>query len=139
MPHRASVFSKDSTLLSKLRILTVALLTEGIVLPKSVTIPLVEALCQLQVKVTQLCLTLCDPTDYTVHGILQARVLEWVSFPFPGDIPNPGIEPRSSALQADSLVQFSSVAQSCPALCHPMDTGLPILHYHWELTQTHVH
>ena len=93
----------------------------------------------LKVKVTQSCLTLCDPTDYTVHGILQARVLEWVSFPFPGDIPNPGIEPRSSALQADSLVHFSSVAQSCPALCHPMDTGLPVLHYHRELTQTHVH
>ena len=34
------------------------------------------------VKVAQLCLTLCDPTDYTVHGILQARILEWVSFPF---------------------------------------------------------
>ena len=34
------------------------------------------------VKVTQSCLTLCDPTDYTVHGILQARILEWVAFPF---------------------------------------------------------
>ena len=34
------------------------------------------------VKVTQLCLTLCDPLDYTVHGILQARILEWVAFPF---------------------------------------------------------
>ena len=27
-------------------------------------------------------MTLCDPTDYTVHGILQARILEWVAFPF---------------------------------------------------------
>ena len=34
------------------------------------------------VKVSQLCLTLCDPVDYTVHGILQARILEWVAFPF---------------------------------------------------------
>ena len=33
-------------------------------------------------KVAQLCPTLCDPMDYTVHGILQARVLEWVAFPF---------------------------------------------------------
>ena len=33
-------------------------------------------------KVAQSCLTLCDPTDYTVHGILQARILEWVAFPF---------------------------------------------------------
>ena len=34
------------------------------------------------VKVTQSCLTLCNPVDYTVHGILQARILEWVAFPF---------------------------------------------------------
>jgi len=42
--------------------------------------------------------------DYTIHGILQARILEWVfPFPFPGDLPNPGIKPRSPALKADSL------------------------------------
>ena len=35
-----------------------------------------------EVKVTQLCLTLCDPMDYIVHEILQARILEWVAFPF---------------------------------------------------------
>ena len=34
-----------------------------------------------KVKVIQSCLTLCDPTDYTVHGILQARILELVAFP----------------------------------------------------------
>ena len=33
-------------------------------------------------KVAQSCLTLCSPTDYRVHGILQARILEWVAFPF---------------------------------------------------------
>ena len=36
----------------------------------------------VKVKVAQLCLTLCDPMDYTVHGLLQARILEWVAFPF---------------------------------------------------------
>ena len=35
-----------------------------------------------QMKVAQLCPTLCYPMDYTVHGILQARILEWVTFPF---------------------------------------------------------
>ena len=35
-----------------------------------------------KVKVTQLCLTLCDPMDYTVYGILQVRILEWVAIPF---------------------------------------------------------
>ena len=36
----------------------------------------------VKVKVAQPCLTLCNPMDYTVHGILQARILEWVAFPF---------------------------------------------------------
>ena len=35
-----------------------------------------------EVKDAQLCLTLCDPMDYTVHGILQARILEWVAVRF---------------------------------------------------------
>ena len=37
---------------------------------------------QMKVKVAQLCPTLCDPMAYTVHGILQARILECVAFPF---------------------------------------------------------
>ena len=37
---------------------------------------------QVKVKVAQSCPTLCDPMDYTVHGILQARILEWVALPF---------------------------------------------------------
>ena len=40
---------------------------------------------------------------YTVHGILQTEILEWEPFLFPGDLPNPGIEPRSPALHVDSL------------------------------------
>ena len=35
-----------------------------------------------KVKVAHSCPTLCDSMDYTVHGILQARILEWVDFPF---------------------------------------------------------
>ena len=41
--------------------------------------------------------------DYTVHRIVQARILEWVAFPFSRDLPNPEIEPRSPALHTDSL------------------------------------
>ena len=37
---------------------------------------------KVKVKVAQLCLTLCDPLDYRVHRILQARLLEWVAFSF---------------------------------------------------------
>ena len=37
---------------------------------------------KVKVKFAQSCPTLCDPMDYTVHGILQAKILEWVAFPF---------------------------------------------------------
>ena len=53
-------------------------------------------------KVTQLFLTLCNPKDYTVPGILHARILEWVAFA-QLDLPNPGIKPRPPTLQVDSL------------------------------------
>ena len=57
----------------------------------------------VNLKVVQSCPALCDPMDYTVHGILQVEY--WSGWPFPssGDIPNPGIEPRSPTLQPDSL------------------------------------
>ena len=47
-----------------------------------------------------------DPMDCKVHGILQARLLARVGkpFPSPGNLPNPGIKPRSPALEADSLL-----------------------------------
>ena len=64
-------------------------------------------------QVTESCLTFCDPMDCSlpgssVHGILQARILEWLPFPSPGDLPDPGIEPGSPALQADSLQSEST-------------------------------
>ena len=59
-----------------------------------------------KLKVIQLCPTLCDPMDYTAHGILQARILEWVAFPFSRGSPQPRDRTQVShiaALQADSL------------------------------------
>ena len=49
------------------------------------------------------CPTFCDPMDYTVHGILQARILEWVAFPLFRGSSQPRIEPRSPTWEADSL------------------------------------
>ena len=37
---------------------------------------------KMRAKIAQSCPTLCDPMDYTVHGIFQARILEWIAFPF---------------------------------------------------------
>ena len=39
-------------------------------------------LAKVKVKVAQSCLTLCNPVDYTVLGMLQPRILEWIHFPF---------------------------------------------------------
>ena len=44
---------------------------------------------KVKVKVTQLCPTLYDPMDDTVHGILQTRILEWVAVPFSGGSSQP--------------------------------------------------
>ena len=71
-----------------------------------------ECMC-VCAKLLQSCLIPCDPMDCSlpdssVCGIFQARILEWVeipflSFPSPGDLPNPEIKPVSPALLADSL------------------------------------
>ena len=49
----------------------------------------------------------CRLPGSSIHGILQARILEWVSFPPPGDLPEPGMKPGPPALQADSLLSES--------------------------------
>ena len=60
------------------------------------------------VLVTQLCLALCNPMDCSCQAPLSmefSRQEYWsvLPFPSPGDLPNPGFEPRSPVLQADSL------------------------------------
>ena len=56
-------------------------------------------------KITQSCLIFCDPMD-SIESMEFSRPEYWSGypFPFPGDLPNSGIEPRSSSLQADSLL-----------------------------------
>ena len=54
-------------------------------------------------KVSQLCPTLCNPMDDTVHGVLQARILEWVAFPYSRGSSQSRIKPRSPTLQVGSL------------------------------------
>ena len=113
-------------------------------------------------EVVQSCPTLCDPMDCSppgssVHGISQARILEWVAISFSRGPPILGIQPGSPALRADSLllscwgrqfmahissVQFSSVAQWCPTLHNLMDHSTPGLPVHYQLpefTQTLLH
>jgi len=64
----------------------------------------------VKVKVAQSCLLLCDPRCYSppgssVHEFPRQEYWSGLPFPSPGDLPNdPGIKPRSSALQTDSLL-----------------------------------
>ena len=88
-----------------------------------------------------------------------SRQKQWSGSPFltPGDLPNPRIKPLSLASPSltgrflplhhlgrplNRSIQFSSVAQSRPTLCNPMDCSISGLHVHHQLaefTQTHVH
>ena len=65
----------------------------------SLAFSMIQCVC----LVVQSCPTIFDLMEYTDHGVLQARILEWVPFPSPGDLPNWGIEPGSPTLQANSL------------------------------------
>jgi len=114
----------------------------------------------MHAKSLQLCPALfdsidCSMPDSSVHGILQARILEWVAMPssrgssWPRDwtcISLWFLHCRQilycwAAREAPS-VQFSSVAQRCLTLCDPMDCstpGFPVHHQLRDLTQTQVH
>ena len=113
---------------------------------------------KVKVLVFQSCLTFCNPLDSSPpgasgHGILQARILEWVSISFSRGIfltqgLNPGflhcrqVVYYLSHQRSLSSVQFSSVAQSCPTVCNLMNCstpGLPVHHQLPEFTQTHAH
>ena len=106
-----------------------------------------------KVKAAQSCLTFCDPIDNTVHGILQARILEWVAVPFFGGSSQlrdwtqvsriaggfftswatKGFPHRSvgkeSAYNTEAAAATAKSLQSCPTLCDPIDgspRGSPI-------------
>ena len=57
----------------------------------------------MKMKITQACPTLCDPMDYTVHGILQARIQEWVAFPFSRRSSQPREQTQVSHIAGDPL------------------------------------
>ena len=130
-----------------------------------------------ETEVALSCQTLSDPVDCSppgssIHGIFQARVLEWVANSFsrgssqtrdqtwvfrikPGsDTFWPWIHTQNKLINTQrtyllglklsphSSVQFSSVVQSCPTLCDPMNhstPGFPVHHQLPEFTQTHIH
>ena len=86
-------------------------------------------------QVTQSCATLCDPMDCSspgssVHGILQARVLQWVAMPSSRNLPNPGTEPVSPAAPA---LQVNSLPLSHQG--SPQNTGMQGAKKHRKLPE----
>ena len=96
----------------------------------------------------------CSSPGSSVHEIFPGKnIRAGCHFLLQGNLANSGIEPMSSALaggfftteppgKPSMIAQFSSVTQSCPTLCHPMNhsmSGLPVHHQLLEFMQTHVH
>ena len=90
----------------------------------------------LKGKVAQLCLTLCDPMDCTVHGILQARILEWVAFPFSRGSSQPRDQTQVSLSAGRFFTSWATGEPyeldllllshvSCVRLCGPTDGSPP--------------
>ena len=81
-----------------------------------------EALLQkAKGKVTQSCLTLCNPMDYTVCGILQARILEWVAFPFSRESFQPRDWTQVFCIADRSFTSWATREAHCRR--HPLQTG----------------
>ena len=91
-------------------------------------------MCVCVCLVAQWCPTLCNPLDCSlrgssIHGILQARILEWVAMPFSRGSSQPRdriVSAVSVGLQVDSLpIAAAKLLQWCPTLCDPMDCSPP--------------
>ena len=89
---------------------------------------------------TQSCWTLCDPKNCSppgsyVHRILQARILEWVPFPSPRDLPDFGVKAGSPMLQENSLLSEPTKKQQlseCPGGYAPC-SWLGFTWWEWQM------
>ena len=90
----------------------------------------------VKVKVTRSCPTLLDPMDYTVHRILQARILEWVAFLLSRGSSQPRDQTQVSQIAADSL---PAEPQEKPSLCILLHYFLECISIHMFLVKQHVH
>ena len=102
-------------------------------------------MCCAVLSQVQLFVTPMDCSPLCPWGFSRQESWGGLPCPPPGDLPNPGIKPRSLHCKQTLYClshQFSSVAQSCPTLCDPMNRstpGLPVHHHLPEFTQAHVH
>ena len=122
------VIKQNKTKQNKKLLLTFMKLTA---LKYSMALLLFTTQCKKESEVAQLCPTLCHPMDcsppgFSICGIFQARILEWVAISFSRDLPDPGIEPRSPTLQADALPS------------EPMGKPMAVLLFTTQRRNTHI-
>ena len=67
-----------------------------------------EVKWKVKMKVTQSCPTLCDPMDSTVHGILQAKIMDWVAFPFPRGSSQPRDRTQVSRIEGGFFMSWAT-------------------------------
>ena len=67
---------------------------------------------KVKVKVALSCPTLCNPMDYTVHGTLQARVLEWVAVPFSRGSSQPRVRTQVSCIAGRFFTSYTLKTES---------------------------
>ena len=73
-----------------------------------------------EVRGAQLCPTLCDPTDYTVHGILLARILQWVAVPFSRESSQPRDWTQVSCIAGGFFTSWATREIPKPAELYPL-------------------
>ena len=98
----------------------------------------------MKVKVAQSCPTLCNPMDYTVHGILQARILEWVAISFSRGSSQPrdqtqvspvagGFFPGLNSQERPYIKYYSAIKIKELIFCDKL--GGPTMYYSSEISQ----
>ena len=94
--------------------------------------PIIQSKVNQKVLVAKSCLTLCDPMGCSplgssIHGISQARILEWVAISFSRESSQPRDRTRVSGIPGRCFnlsMLLSEITQSCLTLCDPMDSSL---------------
>ena len=100
---------------------------------KPICFPNATCLCCVCCLVTQSCQTLCNPMDYTVHRILQARILEWIAIPFLKGSSQPRDQTCVFRIASGYFTVWATREALCPLVCKWTDGQILGSHtFPWE-------
>ena len=87
---------------------------------------------EIKVKISQLCTTLWEPTDYRIQGILQARTLEWVAFPFSSGSFKPRTGSRVSSIAEGYFSSWAIREAQKESACKTGEQEMQVWFLRWE-------